>query len=324
MINRNGKFRTNRGMSMGGLIGFAAILLVCQSAWALVIDRVVAVVNKEVVTQSEVEEAAQLRKKQDQEGSVPTEKELLNQIIEKKIELQWARKKGIRIDDQELKVALEDIKQRNGFQSDEAFKLALEKEGVGWEKYLQGLREELTLLKLVNREIDSNLLVTEEDLKRHYGAEKDHFLFPLRIRLRQILLSASPSASPEQVEKVQKRAEEVELRLKKGEDFTRLAEEYGEGAEHRVGGDIGYFRKGDLAPSIEKVVFSLKEGEVSGVVRSPAGFHIFKVEEIKSASPQPFDLVRKKIEEEVIAKKREELRQKWLSDLWANAYVEIK
>ncbi|HET6371056.1 MAG TPA: peptidyl-prolyl cis-trans isomerase [Nitrospiria bacterium] len=301
-----------------------AILLVCQSAWALVIDRVVAVVNKEVVTQSEVEEAAQLQKKQIQEGSFSTEKELLNQIIEKKIELQWARKKGIRIEDQELKVALEDIKQRNGFQSDEAFKHALEKEGVTWEKYLQGLREELTLLKLINREVDSNLLVTDEELKEYYDAEKDHFLSPLRIRLGEILLTTSSSASPEQIEKIQKRAEEIELMLKKGEDFSVLAEEYGEGAERRVGGDMGYFRKGELSPSIEKIVFSLNVGEVSGVVRSPAGFHIFKVEEIKKASPQPFDLVRKKIEEEVIAKKREELRQKWLSDLWANAYVEIK
>jgi peptidyl-prolyl cis-trans isomerase SurA len=309
---------------MQWLIGFAAVLLVCQSAWAVVIDRVVAVVNKEVITQSEIEEAAQIQKSQDQKGLVPSENELLNQIIEKKIELQWARKKGIRIDDQELKVALEDIKQRNGFQNDEAFKKALQDEGITWDKYLEGLREQLTLLKLVNREVDSDLLVTEEDLKRYYDAEKDRFLSPVRIRLGQILLGVSSNANPEQIENVQKNAEEIELRLQKGEDFTRLAEEYGEGAEHRIGGDIGYFQRGDLAPSIEELVFSLKEGEVSGVVRSPAGFHIFKVEEKRSATPQPFDLVRKKVEEEVIAKKREELRQKWLSDLWTNAYVEIK
>jgi peptidyl-prolyl cis-trans isomerase SurA len=290
-------------------------------AFAVVVDRVVAVVNKEIITQSELDESAKSRA---QEQKISRE-ELLNRMIEKKLELQSARRKGIYVKDDELKVALEDIKQRNGFESDEALKRAVSNEGVSWESYLANLRDELTLFKLIGREVDANLLVTDEELKRYYETNKDAFLLPPRVRLRQIFLSAPSNASPEQVERVQKRVQEIEVLLKnEGKDFARLAEEHGEGPERRAGGEIGFFHRGELAPAIEQVVFELSEGEVSGVIRSPAGFHLLKVEERKAEDPKPFDQVRKQVEAEVVAKKREELRQKWVSELWTESYVEIK
>jgi len=302
----------------------AFLFLLCllpRTAFSVVIDRVVAVVNKEIITQTELEEAIRARRGDPQKVS---ERELLNQMVEKKLELQTARKKGVRIGDDELKLALNDIKQRNGFASDDALKQALGKEGLTWEKYLENLREELIVLKLVAREIDPNLLVTEEELKAFYETQKDQFTLPTRVRLGQIFLATGPNASPEEVEEVQRRVNDLETALKEGKDFAALAREFGEGPERRLGGDIGYFQAGDLSPAIEQVVFRLKEGETTGVIRSPAGFHIFKVEEKHSSEYRSFDASRKQIEEGVLAKKREELRRKWVSELWANAYVEIK
>ena len=118
LFKKSGKIRQSSSMNWSACIALA-VLCLAEPVLALVIDRVVAVVNKEIITKSEVEEAQQARKK---EGQAISERELLNQLIEKKLELQTARKRGIRVGDDELKLALDDIKQRNGFANDEALK----------------------------------------------------------------------------------------------------------------------------------------------------------------------------------------------------------
>lgn len=316
------KLEVRKPLVRWGAYIYIMLFLLCDSVGAVVIDRVVAVVNKEIVTQSELEEAALARR---QEGISVSSKDLLNEIIEKRLRLQSARKRGVRIADHELRLALEDIKQRNGFEDDTAFQQALVKEGVSWGRYVEGLREELILLKLFGREVDSNLVVTEEELLQYYEENKERFLLAPRVRISQIFLGVSSDAAPQQVEEVQMQAQKIEALLaKEGRDFSLLAEEYGEGPERHLGGDIGYFQKGDLAPAIEQVILPLNEGEVSKVLRGPTGFRIFKVIERTTSAPQPFDQVRSQVEEVVVATKREALQQQWLSGLWENAHMEIK
>lgn len=308
------------------LLGFA---LLAPTASAVVIDRVVAVVNREVITQSDLDEAAQALKKQGlrigglEEGKA-IEHDLLNQMIEQKLLLQEAKKKGIHVSDQELELALKDIEERNRFQSQEALKRAVAQEGISWEKYIDDLRNQLTSLKLMNREVDSNILLNEEEVKAYYESHPEQFLLAEQIRIKQILLRIPEGASPDALERKRQKAAQLLSELKSGKRFEVLAEEYSDGAERRSGGDLGFFKKGDLTPEIDRVVFSLKDGEISPLVQTSLGFHLFKVEAPSDLRKQPFEKVKKEIEEKLRTEKRNGLRQKWMTEVWGHSFVEVK
>lgn len=318
------------------LIAAATLLASANLAWSgVIVDRIVAVVNREVITQSELDEAAQALKKSrlaDPAALSPTEpdpnaslqRDLLNQMIEQKLFQQEAKKSGIRVSDAELDLALKDIEERNHFPSREAFKQAVTRENVSWEKYVEDLRNQLTVLKLMNREIDSNLLITDTEVRAYYDAHPEEFQLPEQLRLKQILIRIPEGASTEVIERKRRKAEQVLAESRKGEDFVQLVEKYSDGAERRSGGDLGAFKKGDLTPEIDRVIFSLKDGDVSPVIQTGLGFHLFKVQVPSDLQKQPFEKVKKEIEEKLLNEKRTALRQKWVDELWGRSFVEVK
>jgi peptidyl-prolyl cis-trans isomerase SurA len=321
------------------LCNLAAAAVVFASAnlsWGgVLIDRVVAVVNREVITQSELDEAAQALKKSrlaDPAALNPTgeandpnlQRDLLNRMIEQKLFQQEAKKSGIRVSDSELELALKDIEDRNRFSNREALKQAVTRENVSWEKYVEDLRSQLTVLKLMNREIDANLLITDAEVRAHYDAHPEEFQLPDQIRLKQILIRIPEGASGEVIERKRQKAEQVLNESKKGEDFVRLVEKYSDGSERRAGGDLGAFKKGDLTPEIDRVIFGLKDGEVSPVIQTGLGFHLFKVQVPSDVQKQPFEKVKKEIEEKLLHEKRTALRKKWVDEIWSRSFVEVK
>ena len=318
----------------------ALVLASANLAWGgVVIDRVVAVVNREVITQSELDEAAQTVKKsklaepaaaslnpigEPTEPNKSLQRDLLNQMIEQRLLQQEAKKSGIRVSDAEMELALKDIEERNHFPNQEALKLAVTQENVPWDKYVEDLRNQLSVLKLMNREVDSNILITDTETLAYYDANPTQFQLPDQIRLKQILVRLPAGASTETIERKRQRAEEILTEARKGEDFDQLIEKYSDGAERRSGGDLGAFKKGDLAPEIERAVFGLKDGEVSSVVQTNLGFHLFKAHVSQNIQKQPFEKVKKEIEEKILNEKRTALRQKWLTEIWARSFVEVK
>ncbi|TAK04366.1 MAG: hypothetical protein EPO39_11645 [Candidatus Manganitrophaceae bacterium] len=322
------------------LLAGAALLAAANPVWGeMVIDRVVAVVNREVITQSEIDEAAQAVKRSKMgspaaaalnpsadpsEPNRSLEHDLLNQMIEQKLLQQEAKKKGIRVSDGELELALKDIEERNRFPSREALKQAVSQESVPWEKYMEDLRNQLTVLKLMNREVDANLLITDAEIQAYYDGHPEQFQLPEQIRLKQILIRVPAGASTELIERKKGKAEQVLAEARKGEAFERLVNEYSDGSERHAGGDLGAFKKGDLTPEIERAVFSLKDGEISPVVRTDLGFHLFKVQISPDVRKQPFEKVKKEVEEKLINEKRTALRQKWLNEVWSRSFVEVK
>lgn len=308
-------------------------------AWgAVLIDRVVAVVNREIITQSELDELAHARKmeiekeladRSNSSGSpfgtaAEVQRDLLNETIEKKLILQEAKKRGVRITESELEMALRDIEGRNQFPSREAFQEAISRENLSWEKYLDDLKNQLTILKLMNREIDSNLALTDQEVQAYYDTRSDLFIVPDEIRLKQILFRLPPSAAPEAIDETRRKAEQVLKEAQGGGDFDRLVEQHSEGSERRQGGDLGSFKKGELTPEIDRVVFTLKPGTVSPLVQSAVGFHIFKVQNREGVRRQPLERVRKEVEERLIFEKREALRKKWLDEIWSRSFVDVK
>lgn len=318
------------------LAAAAIVLAGANFAWGgVIIDRIVAVVNREVITQSELDEAAHALKKSRladpaalnpaaEPGDPSLQRDLLNQMIEQKLFQQEAKKSGIRVSDAELELALKDIEERNHFPNREALKQAVTRENVSWEKYVEDLRTQLTVLKLMNREIDSNLVITDTDVQAYYDAHPEEFQLPEQIHLKQILIRIPEGASAETVERKRQKAEQVLTEYQKGEDFVRLVEKYSDGSERRAGGDLGAFKKGDLTPEIDRVVFSLKDGEVSPVVQTGLGFHLFKVQVPSNGQKQPFEKVKKQIEEKLLHEQRTALRKKWVDEIWSRSFVEVK
>lgn len=319
-------------------VAAAIVLASANLAWGgVIIDRIVAVVNREVITQSELDEAAQALKKArlaDPAALSPTgepgdphsnlQRDLLNQMIEQKLFQQEAKKSGIRVSDAELDLALKDIEERNRFPSREALKQAVTQENVPWEKYVEDLRNQLTILKLMNRAIDSNLLITDTEVRAYYDAHPEAFRLPEQIRLKQILIRIPEGAPTEVIEQKRQRAEQVLAEARTGEEFIQLVEKYSDGSERRAGGDLGAFKKGDLTPEIDRVIFSLKDGDVSPVIQTGLGFHLFKVQVPSDLQKQPFEKVKKEIEEKLLNEKRTALRQKWVDELWGRSFVEVK
>ena len=303
-------------------------------ASAVTVDRIVAIVNNEVITLSELAEAtaeakiSRQTKDPDVQGSsdslTKTQHEILGKMIEKKLELQLARKKGISVSTEELNAALQDIKKRNNFPSDEALKAALAEEHLTFDQYKADLKDQLLILKLVNREVRSGILINEAELLDYYKQHPDAFAEPGSFKVSQIFFSLPPDAKPSKASGIETKARQVLELLQKDGNFKELARQYSESPEAVSGGSLGSFKAGHLLPEIDQAIAKLQVGQVSGLVRSSTGLHILRLDERKPARPKPFEEVQEAVREAVYQQRSDELYQRWIKDLWANAYVEIK
>ncbi len=291
-------------------------------ASAVTVDRIVAVVNNEVITLSELEEAVAEAKIPPSQSQI--QHEMLKKMIEKKLQLQYAKKKGISVSQEELQAALQDIKKRNNFPTDQALKDALAAEHLTLEQYKADLKEQLLLLKLVNREVRSGILIDEAELLDYYKRHPGSFSEPESFKVSQIFFRLPADAKPSTVSDVKAKALRVLELLQKGGDFRELARQYSEGAEATSGGNLGYFKAGHLFPEMDQAISKLQVGQFSGLIQSPSGFHILLLDEKKPAQPKPFEAVKDEVREAVYQQRSDELYQQWIKDLWATAYVEIK
>jgi parvulin-like peptidyl-prolyl isomerase len=148
--------------------------------------------------------------------------------------------------------------------------------------YTREIKDQLTILKLINREIRSGVVLNEDEINAYYLAHPEQFKLPEQIRLAQILISIPKEAPEQQVQKLEEHARQIHNQLVDGADFGMMVKKYSEGSEVDQAGDLGYFKKGDLMREIDNVVFSLQAGQISNVVRTPLGFHIFKLTEKKT------------------------------------------
>lgn len=152
----------------------------------------------------------------------------------------------------------------------------------------------------LKKEVVEKINVTPDDMKLYYKEHKDEFGTPEMVRARHIFFKVTKSMTDDEKEKLKEKAEAVLKRVRSGEDFAKLAEEFSDDVGSKTkGGDLGFFPKGKMIPQFEKAAFALKAGDVSDVIESPYGYHIIKVEEKKEATVEPFDKVKDKVREKV-------------------------
>ncbi len=304
---------------------------------AVLLDRVVAVVNDEIVTQRDLARFNQ----QDLGGptSAYSDPDRLTQLIDKRLLLQEAQKRGMGITEVELERAVSDIEKRNNFQNRDALKAALSQDREGsWEGYLRALKEQLTILKLMSLTIEETA-TTEKEARDYYDTHRAAFSESDEVRLKQIFFPVSSEAPDAEVHRIHDRMLQAYAEAETGTDFDTLILKYRAGATGATGAadtagakgevappqsDLGVFKRGDLAPEIDEAIFGLKTGGISPLVRSHLGFHLFKIIDQTQSDPKSFEESRSKIEEILLTQRHNAAYQVLLSGLRDRAFLEVK
>jgi parvulin-like peptidyl-prolyl isomerase len=233
----------------------------------------------------------------------------LTTMIERRLQLQEAKARSVEVGDQEVKQAVKQLIQQ-GEKIDD-------KDPVS----TNSVRDQLTLLKVVDREVRSGVMVADPEMKRYYQEHRDRFALPEEYTLSQILIKPR---SPDEVADARAKGREVTALLKQGESFEDLALRYSDGPTASRGGRLGLVRQGELLPAIERGVSNLVPGGISDIIESPEGLHIVRLDDKKPKQFRPFEEVRQEIQALVFQQKSEDMFQSWLADLKNKAYIEIK
>ncbi len=252
------------------------------------LDRIVAVVNKEVITQFELTgriERVQ-RELQRRGTSSVNRSELEHQVLERlvveKVQLQFARETGMRVDDLELDRTVNRVAENNKLSLTE-FRQRLEGDSVPFDTFREELRNEILLTRLRDREVMSKLVVSESEIDNLILEQSERKEAETEFNIEHILVRVPEQATPAQVEARRARAEEVVRRLKDGADFAQVAATYSDAPDALQGGVIGWRSRQRLPELFLEALTGLNVGGVSGVFRSPAGFHVVKLLEMRGA-----------------------------------------
>jgi peptidyl-prolyl cis-trans isomerase SurA len=252
------------------------------------VDRIVAVVNDEAITALELRSrlATVEHQLKGQNVQLPPrevlERQLLERMISDRVQLQFARETGLRISDVELDAALRRIAEGNHLSLAD-FRAALEKDGITWPKFREEIRQEIILSRLRDREVNSRVVVSEAEIDNYLANQQQGAAEPgTEVNVAHIVLRVPEQATPDQLMRIGARAQAALDQIRRGEDFAKVAAAYSDAPDGLSGGSLG-MRPLDRLPGLyANEVQKLKPGESSGILRSPAGFHILKLIEKRS------------------------------------------
>ncbi len=303
------------------------------------VDRVVAVVNDEVITMSEVnQEGAKFFKAitekappaQVEDALIRARDEVLDTIIDKKLIMQEAAKQEISVSDAELKAAENQMLSNNNM-TPEMLKEQLAQMGMDYDSYLDTLRNQILQSKLVNYEIRSRIIITDDMILDYYDTHYTRHVSDGGYYLMQMGFiwgksGENSSAAAKYADKMdaKKRAERVRALVKAGQDFRTLAQKFSDLPSAADGGDLGVFQKEDMAPYMQKAVLKLSPGEVSEVIETPSGYQFFKL--LSSQDGQivvqaSFDSVKEEIRKKLYDEKLKEQFEEWVTKIKKQAYI---
>ena len=275
---------------MHKLLILAAVLAAPLAHGVTLVDRIVAVVNKEVITYSELHEAVGMAERQLRRQGTPAperpvlERQMLERLILDKAQLQMARETGIRIEELQLDRAVERIAQSNNMTLAD-FRRTLESDGVSFDGWRNDVRQQMLMARLREREVENRVQVSETEI--------DVFLEQLKTRpeaaeynLAHILVRVPEGASPERIRQARERAEQALAEAKGGAAFARVAASFSDAPDALQGGAIGWRSHDRLPELFAEALSKMKPGEVSEPLRSPAGFHILQLVDRRGAGAE--------------------------------------
>jgi peptidyl-prolyl cis-trans isomerase SurA len=304
------------------------------AARAELVDRVAAVVNRDIIALSEVQQRAapelsrlnaipDPRKRAEQRAQLM--KTALDALIGEKLMEGEIQQLGITATEGEVDQLVNDVRERNNITDNAQFEQLLAQEGLSLPRYRDMMRKQILRDRLLRAKIGPQVKVTEEDLKAAYTQYARVESEDTEVHARHILIQVDPKATPEQVEAARKKAEAIAAEARRpGMDFSALARARSEGPSREEGGDLGWFKRGVMVPAFERVAFTLKDGEVSEPVRTNFGWHVLKVEERRTVEASTYEEMRPKLEAKLVNEKTEKFLQQYVQDLRQKASIEVK
>lgn len=316
---------------MTSLAGVLLAAAVAEAPAPVVIDSIAAVVNKSVVLRSEVEtvldqmmQAEPVPPGGDVEMARAARRaEILETLITEKLLEEEVRKLRVDVTDAEVDRVVKGTMQEHGL-DDEKLKLALQRQGLTLEEYKDGLKKQLTKMKIIQLKVKSRVQVNDQDVKSNYAQRKTLDAGEFRVRARHILFLVPPGENGKAQEQ---RAREALARLPAGaslgERFAALAKEVSEdpGSKER-GGDLGEFGRGEMVPEFERAAYTADPGKVVGPIRSPFGWHLILVDERVALKAKPEEEALADIRKRLFENEMEAQFRQYLEELKRDAYIE--
>ncbi len=257
------------------------------STQGTLLDRIAAVVNDGVVLESEVDDQmkAVTARLQAQNMALPPQsvlhKQVLDQLILQRIELEQAKRDGITISDDQLNAALEDVAKRNNIAFSD-LPTVLAQQGIDYATYREQMRQQLTIGLLRQRDVLQRIVVTPREINQFLTKERKEPSSNEEYDVSHILIAVPPNATPAQITQAQQRAEDVYHRASKGENFAKLAVAYSNSEDALQGGSLGWRKGSELPTFLTHVILKLKPGQVAPPLRTPTGFHIVKLDKVRT------------------------------------------
>ncbi|HEY5293231.1 MAG TPA: peptidylprolyl isomerase [Burkholderiales bacterium] len=274
--------------SVGNLLAQTAAPNPAAPNPVVLVDRIVAVVNSEVITSREVaERVTSVTQQLKQQGTaLPAadvlQKQVLERMIMDRLQIQLAKETALRVDDLQLDRTVARVAESNKMSLTE-FRRALERDGIQFDKFREEVRTEMMLSRLREREVDARISVTDNEIEYFLSEQGASQSSASEYNLAHILLRLPDQASPEQVEKQRARAEQVLLQVREGADFAKLAVGFSDAPDALQGGAMGWRARDRLPELFAHALDGMKPGEVSGIIRSPAGFHVIKLIDVRGS-----------------------------------------
>jgi peptidyl-prolyl cis-trans isomerase C len=312
------------------IIVAVAIFLFTGPTWAdeaASSGKEIASVNGKAISKSQYERMLSVYKKRaahngrqlNDEDLTTAKNRVLENLIDAEVLYQQSQKEGVKVDDQAVNEQIEKMKKR--FSDEKTYKKAIEKMHLSEKEFRTEIQRALAIKQLLDTDMRQKITVTEEESKKYYNNNQNLFKKPEQVKASQIWIKVAPNAEESKKIQARKKIEAVQNKIQQGEDFGILAKTYSEGPSAQRKGDLGYFKRGQMAKPFEDAAFALNVGEVSGIVETQFGYHLIKVTDKKPARTTPYKEAQPMIEQHLKKEKEKTEIQGYIENLKKSAKI---
>ena len=305
---------------------------VAAASDAMLVDRIVAVVNEDIITLYDLNLALQpyeakikalnYSPEKEREALFKLRAELLNQIIDEKLTDQAVKRNNIEVSEKEIDATIERIKAARSL-TDEDIRAGIALQGLTMEGYRKAIKEQLLRSILVNREIKSKIVITEDEIKKYYEAHREKYAGETKYHIWNIFIRSSEVVDESAKELALGKMESIITKLNQGQAFESLAAQKPDSSMDPEGADLGLYRLDELSPQLQKTVKDMKAGDFSPILKTDMGYQIIYVQKIIHTDAKSMADVKAEIQQTLYEDAVEKRFQTWLKNLRKKSYIKI-
>jgi len=299
---------------------------------AEVVDRIVVVVNDDIILLSDVnnllspfeEKVRAMGYPEDQQSRMifQIREDVIKKMIEQKLTDQQVEKRGLTISEGEIDLAIERLKERRSI-TDEELRRGLAIDNVTMEDFRLQMKNQLLRTRLVDYEVKSRIVITDEDIKEYYENHPEIYGGLKQYHLRNIILRVASYASKDEKRIVREKMEGIYAQLESGADFAEMARRYSESSLAADGGDLGLFKLDDMAPALREAIEKIQTTGYTPILDTDQGYQIFYVERIVTDTERSLESVSQQIEQKLYEERLNSKFSEWIKDLLKQSHIKI-